>query len=56
MNAVAPARVLDLWRLQPCDDQLIAGIEHARFALTTHAGHGCIQFHAALRHSSEVCG
>ncbi|WP_406234884.1 hypothetical protein [Nocardia sp. NBC_01009] len=54
MIAVAAPDVLDRWRQQPCDDTHVENIEHARFALTAHSGHGCTQFDAALRHVSRV--
>lgn len=57
MNAVAPTYQLNRWRLQKCDDTYISGLEHARFAMTTHGGHGgsCALFLAALQRTSVVC-
>lgn len=54
MNAVAPPYQLNRWRLQKCDDSFISGLEHARFALTAHGGHGgCRLFFAALTRVSD---
>ncbi len=54
MNPVTRADVLDRRSAQPCRNQVIENIEHARFALTYHGGHGCDQFMAALGHGSVV--
>jgi hypothetical protein len=56
VNAVVRPDVSDRWRAQPCTNQLIENIEHARFALTYHATHSCDQWLAALRYGSVVCG
>lgn len=48
VSAVLPADLRDNWRAQSCDDTTINGLDHARFALSTHAGHGCAQFDAAM--------
>jgi hypothetical protein len=54
VNAVAPADQLNRWRMQKCGDIHISGLEHARFALTTHGGHGgCRLFFAALTRVSD---
>lgn len=54
MNPIAHPDVLDRWRAQPCTNQVIENLEHARFALTYHGGHGCDLFLAALGHESVV--
>lgn len=57
MIAVAPTYQLNRWRMQKCCDTYISGLEHARFAMTAHAGHGgCALYLAALRRTSGVCG
>lgn len=48
MSAVLPTDQRDNWRAQSCDDTTIGGLEHAQFALSLHAGHGCLQFDAAM--------
>lgn len=56
MNAVAPAETRNRWRLQKCSDSYINDLEHARFAMTFHAGHGgCQQYLTALGYGSVVC-
>jgi len=56
VNAEAPTYQLNRWRLQKCDDTYICGLEHARFSLTAHGGHGgCALYLAALRRASGEC-
>ncbi|MBF6300137.1 hypothetical protein IU459_21695 [Nocardia amamiensis] len=54
MTPVTHPDVLDRWRAQPCTNPAIENLEHARFVLTYHDGHGCDQFLAALGRESVV--
>ncbi|WP_327110492.1 hypothetical protein OHB12_22210 [Nocardia sp. NBC_01730] len=45
MIAVAPTYQLNRWRMQPCNDTYISGLDHAKFAATAHGG--CNLFIAA---------
>jgi hypothetical protein len=57
-----PIKIRDLWRQRHrfCADspEEIVDLDEARFVLGDHAGHGgsCLQFQAALKRTSVVCG
>lgn len=53
MIVLSLAEMRELWRVQGCDDTSITGLEHARFSLSIHAGHGCLQYSAATSRASE---
>ena len=55
MTTIARIDVRLSWPTQTCDSQHITSIEHARYVLTNHSGHGCERFYAALDYSSGVC-
>ena len=59
MNAVVRPDVLARWQVhgQNCTaTPALDGMKHARYLLTTHAGHGgCEQYMAALAYGSGVC-
>ncbi|WP_280448464.1 hypothetical protein [Nocardia brasiliensis] len=54
MIVVATAEQRHRWGAQPCTDAHIEGFDHARFELTSHSGHGCGLFLAALNRTSTV--
>ncbi|WP_159840234.1 MULTISPECIES: hypothetical protein [Nocardia] len=57
MSPVAAPDTLDRWRAQPCTNAMIESIEHARFGMDLHGGHGgCEFFMAALKRLSVVLG
>ncbi|WP_157228920.1 hypothetical protein [Nocardia brevicatena] len=55
MIAAASADLVNRWRMEKCHDHIApAGIEHARFLLSFHAGHGCCRFLDGLAYTSAV--
>ncbi|WP_157224225.1 hypothetical protein [Nocardia paucivorans] len=55
MTPVAPADQINRWRMEKCEDRIPpSSIEHARFELTFHAGHGCQRFLDGLAYSTAV--
>jgi hypothetical protein len=58
MSPAAAPDTLDRWRAQPCTNTMIESIEHARFGMSMHGGHGpgCEFYLAALERASAVCG
>lgn len=57
MSPVAAPDTLDRWRAQPCANAMIESIEHARFGMDLHGGHGgCEFFMAALKRLSVALG
>ncbi|WP_406267053.1 hypothetical protein OH799_21605 [Nocardia sp. NBC_00881] len=55
MIAVAPTYQLNRWRMQPCNNIHISGLDHAECAATVHGGHGgCNLFIAAQHRLSAV--
>lgn len=55
MIPVAPVEQINRWRMEKCDDRVPpVSIEHARFALSFHAGHGCRRFLDGLAYFSAA--
>lgn len=56
MSPVASAELINQWRMEKCDDaQPPVSIEHARFLLSTHAGHGgCHRYLDGLSYVAAV--
>ncbi|WP_406272419.1 hypothetical protein OH799_32740 [Nocardia sp. NBC_00881] len=50
MIAVAHTYKLNRWRMQPCNDTYISGVDHAQFAATAHSGHGGCNLFLAAQH------
>lgn len=59
MNAIVTADVLARWQTRSLDcaaSPAVEGMEHARYLLSAHAGHGgCEQYMTALAYGSVVC-
>lgn len=59
MNAVATAEVRARWAIAAAHcgtTPAVEGMEHARYLLSAHAGHGgCEQYMTALAYGSVVC-
>lgn len=55
MTAAASADLVNRWRTEKCHNHIApAGIEHARFPLSFHAGRGCCRFLDGLAYTSAV--
>ena len=60
MNAIATAETLSRWAIRAADCTItsdVEGIEHSRYLLSAHAGHGgCAQYLTAMAYESVVMG
>ncbi len=60
MNAIAAPEVLSRWAIRAADCTItpdVEGIEHSRYLLSAHAGHGgCAQYLGAMGYESVVMG
>ena len=58
MNAIATPEAQTRWAIRAADCTVtpdVEGIEHSRYLLSAHAGHGgCAQFLAAMAYESVV--
>ncbi|WP_157228641.1 hypothetical protein [Nocardia brevicatena] len=56
MTRTAPTELINRWRLEKCGDtHPPSSLEHARFLMSTHAGHGgCHRYLDGLSYATAV--